>query len=175
MQTTYEAAPEDGVALARYFRSRAPGWCATRAFRAINTALHLLALAALAGCCFVAGAEYLVLAVPSGLVIGSSLFLRVGTVDVREPPGGAEEPERRFARIDSEGLTVGGRHVVESCRWLAVEAIDATEGQVFFILGEDAILGVPRRAFAGEAEFATFVETARKYHRAASGRTVVDR
>jgi len=51
--------------------------------------------------------------------------------------------------------------------WSAIERIEATDRHLFIFVTASSAFLVPRRDFAGDAEFQAFVETARRFHRAA--------
>jgi hypothetical protein len=72
--------------------------------------------------------------------------------------------QKRRVAITSEGFSVTGPFGSSITPWTMVERIAVTPNHAFLCLAEDNAHILPGRAFATEAEFRSFVETARQFH-----------
>ena len=75
----------------------------------------------------------------------------------------------QLLQITPERLTQSSDDALSTNLWPAIEKIDVTEDHAFFYLTPMAAIVLPKRCFSDEHAFHDFVETARGYHRAATG------
>ena len=75
-------------------------------------------------------------------------------------------------KVLPEGLTATSATMAALTAWEGIDRIVVTDQHAFFYLNEVAVYCIlPRRAFADESEFETFVASARTYHDAAKLRS----
>jgi hypothetical protein len=89
-------------------------------------------------------------------------------------------PENRRAlgwyscSIDREGVTNRTEDATTTVMWTGIVRIAQTDDYAFFYYSPTRAFLVPRRPFATDQDFKTFVETARSYRRAARGGSAPD-
>ncbi len=76
---------------------------------------------------------------------------------------------RRRVAIDRDAISVVSEYFERKTRWPAVEKVVETGDYLFIYLSSVQAEIVPRRAFADESRFRSFVEAAKRYYRAAGG------
>ncbi len=73
----------------------------------------------------------------------------------------------RRVTLTPEAVRSEGPHTDERFRWTAIERVLETENHLYFYIASARSHVIPRRAFASDAEFESFVALARKYQAAA--------
>jgi hypothetical protein len=178
MEASYRLTIEDAIALDRYLVDHPP--------RSVDRRPGLLLFVTILGllvCAFILlfNKDRGLTAAAVFLFGGSVIFLWIRYLfrdsirarAVRRVYGTAPYAEllgqERRLRITPEDFTQSLESSSTCLKWSRFGDVVRTPDYGFFLLriGGDALL-VPKRAFASEAEFTTFVETAKRYHAAAS-------
>lgn len=81
--------------------------------------------------------------------------------------GPAGEDDRYRVSIGPKAVIEKSRFLEATVKWPAISRIAQTEDHIFMFQASKTLI-VPRRAFSDESEFATFAETARRYHESAT-------
>jgi hypothetical protein len=88
-------------------------------------------------------------------------------LDLRAYCGDPELRDTVVFRLDHKGITATTRNGATTTFWHAVEHVIEDREHLFIYLEKTVAHILPRRVFADEQQFEVFVDTARRYHRAA--------
>jgi hypothetical protein len=170
MQVSYTATIDDYVALFSFLRSRSWGltirlvglWVATVVVTIFWIILVLL----------IVDPDRRSPALKSSLFLGIAFAYLVydGWRKWRRVPQEGYEQERSVIgtgglvlELTPEELRQTSALFSSTMKWGAIEEIAETNAHLFFIIRDDTVILVPRRAFPGENEAQAFLDTARSY------------
>ncbi len=179
MEVEYYITPEDASAFWRYHQENSPALRRSRFQTSIVVAL-------------MSGALILILRRSSepGVIVEALIFATIGFLFVRFMAPAISQPlntlsmrramaegknravfGKRRLILQPEGMTTISDVEASQLKWIGVERIAVADRYAYFYTSANAAIPVPRSAFRDDQEFNQFVETARRYHLAASDTT----